>query len=159
MSTLRLAIGVLTVFGILVGSQLPGLLAGGDKEEYTVVINKVEVKKTQKNGETWDVNDGAPDLRVFARNTTNKDEKAFETKEQKDTYSAVFDQPANFKVKKGQSIELEVVDVDVAVNDQVGKTILEINDENIRKSEQAKGKLRLENFGQVIYLDIQLKKQ
>jgi hypothetical protein len=158
MSMLRLTIGVLTVFGILIGSQIPGAAAGGDKDEYTVVINKVEIKKTKANGEAWDVNDGAPDLRVFVRNTTNKDEKAFETKEKKDTYSAVFDEPANFKVKKGQSIEIEVVDVDVAVNDQAGKTILELSDEHIRKAEGAKGKLRLENFGQVVYVDIQLKK-
>jgi hypothetical protein len=153
MSMLRLTIGVLTVFGILIGSQVPGVLAGGDKDEYTVVIKKVEVKKTQKNGESWDVNDGAPDLRVFVRNTTNKDEKAFETKEKKDTFSAEFNEAANIRAKKGQSIEIEVVDADVAVNDQVGKTILEINDDHIQK-----GKLRLENFGQVIYLDIELKK-
>ena len=153
MSMLRLTIGVLTVFGILVGSQAPGLLAGGDKDEYTVVINKVEVKKTQKNGESWDVNDGAPDLRVFVRNTTNKDEKAFESKEKKDTFIAEFNEAANIRAKKGQSIEIEVVDADVAVNDQVGKTVVEVNDEHIRK-----GKLRLENFGQVIYLDIELKK-
>jgi hypothetical protein len=156
MSMLRLTIGVLTVFGILIGSQVSGVLAGGDKDEYTVVIKKVEVKKTQKNGESWDVNDGAPDLRVFARNTTNKDEKAFETKEKKDTFVAEFNEAANIRVKKGQSIELEVVDADVAVNDQVGKTIVELTDENIQKGIE-KG-LRIESFGQVVYLDIQLKK-
>jgi hypothetical protein len=151
-----MTIGALTVVGILIGSQVSGVLAGGEKDEYTVVIKKVEVKKTQKNGESWDVNDGAPDLRVFARNTTNKDEKAFETKEKKDTYSAEFNEAANIRAKKGQSIELEVVDADVAVNDQVGKTLVELTDENIQKGLE-KG-LRIENFGQVIYLDIQLKK-
>lgn len=151
MSTLRFTLAFLLIGGVLVASQAP--VAGGGTDTYTLVIKKVEVKKTQKNGESWDVNNGEPDLRVIVRNMSDKDSKAFETKEHKDRFTADFNEPTNIKFKKGNILEFDVVDVDVAVNDTVGKTRIEMNDERLRE-----GGLRLEGFEQVIYLEIQVKK-
>jgi hypothetical protein len=77
----RTTAGLLALGAILVASRAS--LGQGDAS-YTVTIKKVEVKKTQKNGDAWDVNNGAPDLRVIIRNATSSKEKAFESKEKKD---------------------------------------------------------------------------
>src|SRR5688500_2264930 len=69
---------------------------------YTVVIKKVEVAKTQKNGSAWDVNDGKPDLRVIVRVVGEKD-ATFKTKEKTDTFSADFNEPTSIKFRMGQS--------------------------------------------------------
>jgi hypothetical protein len=45
-----------------------------------------------------------------------------------------------------------VVDVDVAVNDLIGKTTLDMKEDKLRE-----GKMRLEDFDQVIHLEIDVK--
>jgi hypothetical protein len=153
MSKLRIAATLLALVAILAATQFG---AAGDKNEtYTLVIKKVEVKTTQKNGNSWDVNDGKPDLRVIIRNTSDKskDAKAYESKSKEDVFSHDFNEPTNIKFTKGQTLEFEVVDVDVAVNDTVGKTAIEMKDDRLRE-----GKMRIETFDQVVYLEVELKK-
>lgn len=150
MSMLRIGIGALTLCGVLAATQF-GATAGDDA--YTIVLKKVEVKKTQKNGESWDINDGKPDLRVIIRNTSDKDAKEFESKEKTDVYSAEFNEPTTVKFRPGQTVEFHVVDVDVAVNDTIGKTAVEMKGDKLKT-----GVLRLENFDQVVHLEIEVKK-
>jgi len=150
MKILRFAAACTVLCGVLLALPRGGA-AGGD-ETYTIVIQKVEVKTTQKNGNSWDVNDGKPDLRVIIRNTAD-DSKAYETKEKTDTFAADFNEPTNVKFKKGHTLEIQVVDVDVAVNDVVGKVNAEMKAEKIQE-----GKMRLENFDQVIFLTFEIKK-
>jgi hypothetical protein len=146
----RTTAGLLALGAILVASRAS--LGQGDAS-YTVTIKKVEVKKTQKNGDAWDVNNGAPDLRVIIRNATSSKEKAFESKEKKDVFAADFDEPTTVKFRAGDKLEIEVVDVDVAVNDLIGKTTLDMKEDKLRE-----GKMRLEDFDQVIHLEIDVKK-
>jgi hypothetical protein len=120
---------------------------------YTVIIKKVEVQKTKPDGSSWDINDGRPDLCVIVRNVSQKDSKEFETKTRDDTFSAEFNQPSTIKVRPGQTLEFEVVDKDVAVNDSIGKIRREMTADRLKE-----GKMRLEKFGRVIFLEVELKK-
>ena len=146
------SIVVLTVAGVIFGGQALSHAAVG-ATEYTVVIKKVEVKKTNKNGDPWDVNDGKPDLCVVIRNTTDKEQKAFESKVKDDVYAADFNEVTTLKVKEGQVLEFRVLDKDVAAHDEIGKTNREITGKILKE-----GTLRMENFDQVIFLEIELKK-
>ena len=120
---------------------------------YTVVVKKVEVKETKKDGSSWDVDNGKPDLAVSVRNESDKDQKAFTTKTKNDTFSADFDEPTTLKIRAGQVLEIEVLDIDVAVNDIIGKVRREIPADVL-----SKGKWRIESFDQVISLEIEFKK-
>jgi hypothetical protein len=144
--------GALLVAGTLIWGGV-ALVAQEKGGEYTVVVKKVEVKTTNVNGNSWDVNDGKPDLAVIIRNLDDKDQKTFQTKEKTDAFSTDFNEPTTIKFRSGQHLELLVVDRDVAVNDDIGKFKLETSDKAIKD-----GKVRMENFGQVIYLEIELKK-
>ena len=128
-------------------------IAAADEDAYTVIIKKVEVKTTKADGSAWDVDNGKPDLAVKVRNYSEKGSKTFTTKTKDDTFSAEFDEPTTVKFRKGQTLEFEVVDVDVAVNDSIGKLSKDMGDDLIKK-----GKLAFENFGQVIRLEIEVKK-
>src|SRR4051794_34339224 len=127
--------------------------AADDDEAYTVVIKKVSVKKTKADGSSWDINDGKPDLAVKVRNASDSKAKAYTTKTKDDVFEAEFNEPTNIKFRKGQTLEFEVLDIDVAVNDLIGKTSKEMTEAMLKK-----GKLTFENFGQVIRLEVEVKK-
>ena len=130
-----------------------GPAVADDDAGYTVVVKKVEVKTTQKDGSAWDVDNGKPDLAVIVRNVSDKGSKEFTTKTKDDTLTAEFDEPASIKVRPGQTLEFEVVDKDVAVNDTIGKVKKEMTADHLKS-----GKIRLEKFDQVVYLEIEVKK-
>ena len=142
---------VLAMAGLLFGSQA---YSAGEKEtaEWTIVIKSVEVKTTKADKSSWDVMDGAPDLFVRVR-VDSKEAKDYDTKVKDDVYKATFDEPTNVKFRIGQKVIFKVIDKDVAANDDVGTFTLETTEPVI-----SKGKLRLENFGQVIMLDVEFKK-
>jgi hypothetical protein len=150
MLTRRIAAAVLTAGSLLFGGW--AVFAVGEAD-YTVIIKKVEVKTTNANGNSWDVNDGKPDLAVIVRNTSDKESKTFQTKEKTDTFSAEFNEPTAIKFRQGHILEFQVVDRDVAVNDEIGKFKLEMTEKELKE-----GKQRREGFGQVIYLELELKK-
>lgn len=154
MRTLRFASAamVLAVVGLLIGSQ--AYSAGGDKEkqEWTVIIKSTKVKTTKADGKAWDAMDGAPDLFVRVR-VDEKGAKEYDTKVKDDVFEATFDEPTNIKFRIGQKVIFTVIDKDVAANDDCGTFNLITTEPVI-----SKGKLRLENFGQVIYLDVEFKK-
>src|SRR4051812_9075419 len=95
--------------------------AADEKAPYTIVIKSAKVKTTKADGSAWDINNGKPDLAVIVRNVDEKDTKPFQTKTKDDTFEATFDETASVKVRPGQTLEFEVIDVDVAVNDTAGK--------------------------------------
>lgn len=142
---------VLGMSGLLVGGQ--AFSFEGEGTDYTLVVKKVDVKKTKADNSTWDIMDGAPDLFVRVSNNSEKGAKAFDTKVHDDKYTVVFDETTNVRFRSGQTISLEVIDKDVAANDDVGKINVEMTDKVIKM-----GKLRFENFGQVITLEIEVKK-
>src|SRR5262245_39574530 len=119
-----------------------------DDKVWTVVVHRVEVEKTKANGEAWDINNGKPDLVVIVRNISDKDQKEFQTKEATDTFTAEYDAPTTIKARADQTLEFEVVDKDVALNDQIGKVQRKVG------TELKEGKSKLEKFGRVIMLEI-----
>jgi hypothetical protein len=150
MKTTRIAAALLVAGSLVFGGLT---LVAQEGAEYAVVLKKVEVKTTNTNGNSWDVNDGKPDLMVMVRNLSDKESKTFKSKEKTDTFSTDFNEPTTIKLKAGQDVEFHVVDVDVAANDDIGKFKLEVTEKALKE-----GKLRMENFGQVIYLEIEFKK-
>lgn len=142
---------VLAISGLLVSSQ--AYSAGDSSTQYTLTIKKVDVKKTKADGSAWDIMDGAPDLFVRVSNDSVKDSKAFDTKVHDDIYTTDFNTPTSVRFNPGQTLFFEVYDKDIAANDLVGKVTCEMTEKVIKQ-----GKIRLENFGQVIYLDIEVKK-
>lgn len=141
------ALALLTAAGL-------GLFAEAARaDDYTIIVKKVEVKTTKADGAAWDINDGKPDLSVSVRNVDEKDSKAYKTKTKDDVTSADVDETTTVKVRPGQTIEFEVLDVDAAVNDSAGKVSKELDAATLKS-----GKLKLEKFGQVIVLEIEFKK-
>ena len=120
---------------------------------YSITIKRAEVKETKADGSDWDINKGKPDLAVIVKNIDDKDSKSYTTKTKDDVFSATWDEATTVRVRAGQTIEFEVVDVDVAVNDSAGKIKKELTAETLKA-----GKLKLEKFGQVIYLEVEFKK-
>lgn len=150
MKLANLAIAALLALTVVV----PGTQARVAQDTaYTVVVKKVEVETTKKDGSSWDVDNGKPDLAVIIRNMSDKDSKTFTTKTKDDTFSAEFDEPTTIKVRPGQTLEFEVVDKDVAINDTIGKVQKEMTEGMLKD-----GKLKLEKFDRVIYLEIAVKK-
>ena len=160
-----------------VSALLVGLAIGGsaviaqdrdkprtDAGDFTLVIRGCQVHPSTDKGEAWDVNNGKPDLMVIVRTVPASDRTAvstndsrerreFKTKEKEDTFSADFNEMVDFGVRDGQMIEIEVVDVDVAVNDRIGRI-----QEKISAAAFKDGKRRFENFGRVIHLEMELRK-
>ena len=141
-----LALGCLAAFLLAVGGSA---ISGQEGASYTLVIKSVQVQTTNADNKSWDINDGKPDLMVIVRNQEDKDQKAFQTEEKTDTFSADFNAPTTIKARAGQNLEIEVVDRDVAVNDTSGKTTLKV---------ESDGTKRFEKFGRVILLVVELKK-
>ena len=124
-----------------------------DDDAYSIVVVRAEIQKTKADGSAWDINDGKPDLAVKVRNIDVKDSKAFTTKTKDDTFSAEFKEQTTVKVRPGQTVEFEVVDRDVALDDSAGKVSKKLTAEILNS-----GKLKLEKFGQVITLEVEFKK-
>ena len=146
------AIVILTLWGLMPGNSTPVAVAD-DNAEYTVVIRKVVVKERKADGSHWDINEGKPDLRVKIRNGTVKDSKEYKTKEATDTFSHDFNETTDIRFKIGHKLEITVVDVDVASDDLIGS--INVNTEKITPKG---GSIKLENFGQVISLEMEIKK-
>jgi len=130
-----------------------GVRAQDDTTTYTVVVKKVEVESTKEDGSAWDVDNGRPDLAVSIRNMSEADSKAFTTKTKDDVTTHEFDEPTTIKVKPGQTLEFTVLDKDVAVNDTIGKVEKKMTAEHLKS-----GKIRMEKFHRVIFLEIEVKK-
>jgi hypothetical protein len=149
MKTGTLSLALLALLGLF----LAPLSAFAADDDYTVVVKKLEVKTTKDDGADWDINKGKPDLAVSVRNMDEKDSKAFRTKTKDDVFTADFDETSTVRVRPGQTVEIEVLDVDAALNDSVGKIKKELDATTLKS-----GKLKLEKFGQVILLEIEFKK-
>jgi hypothetical protein len=110
------------------------LAAGADDERKTVrlFLKKVRVSETNKDGNPWDVNNGRPDLVVRIKNLSDNTVKEWSSQEKSDTFEATFD-VATVVVEKGQKIQIEVVDKDVAANDLIGRTSFELTKDMINK--------------------------
>jgi hypothetical protein len=143
---------VLALSALLFGSQAFSFAAAGGEGEYTVIVKKVEVKTTNADKKAWDPMDGKPDLRVRIQNISEKDSKAHDTKEKTDAFVAEFNEPVPVKFRTGQRLEVTVLDVDGVANDEIGK--INVNTEKITKE----GTIRLEAFGQVILVELEMKK-
>src|SRR5262245_54932729 len=153
MSIARLmpAIVVLVIGGFLVGTT--AISGEKDTAEYTIIIKKVEVHKTKADGSAWDIMDGKPDLVVKVQNTSVADSKPFQTKEETDSFTADYNTPTDIKVKLGQNLRFTVLDKDIAADDEIGVHNMELTKKHVDI-----GKLRIENFGRVIFLEFELKK-
>ncbi|MFO0968913.1 MAG: C2 domain-containing protein [Gemmataceae bacterium] len=140
---------VAAVAALLLGSQV---FSADDKDDqYTVIIKKVEVKKTKADGSSWDPMNGAPDLYVTVRNNTDKSGKTYSTKVKDDTFVAEFNEPTTVRFKKGEQLHFEVMDKDPVGSDEVGAI-------NVNTGKISEGGIRLENFGQVVVLEVSFKK-
>jgi hypothetical protein len=155
---------------MLLGSQLVIAQDAKDGATYTVIVHRLEVKQTNQDGNSWDINDGKPDLKVTVRNISEADSKAFETPQKEDTFSAEWNSPTTVKFRSGQTLEFVVLDGDVAANDEMGRVRKHLTEagaketaapKDLRPEERAvlkEGRMKFENFGQVILLEIEIKK-
>ena len=148
MNTARLAIGFLAVLGLTVGA--PAVRAD---DEYVVHLKGCKVKETKANGDSWDPMNGKPDLAVQLRNLSRPESKKYESPEAKDTFEHVYNIDTGFRLKAGDELEIQVLDKDIGTDDVCGKITKKITADMLKS-----GVLKLENFGQVIYLEMHLKK-
>ena len=148
MNTARLTFGFLAALGLTVG--VPSVRAD---DEYTFHIKGCKVKEAKANGDSWDPAGGKPDLVVQLRNISRPDSKKYQTKEAADVFENTFNVETAFRFKPGEEIEIQVLDKDVAGDDVIGKFTQKMT-EAMCKS----GVWKLENFGQVIYLELHIKK-
>lgn len=153
MRSLKTSLVALLALGLVfAGQTMAAEKENDDTATYVVVIKSVSVEKTKKDGSSWDINNGAPDLSVIVRNASETDSKKFETKEKEDTFSAEYNTPTTVKVRADQTLEIHVVDNDVASDDTIGKTEVKVTSEILKD-----GKVELKDFGQVIRLELEMK--
>ena len=161
MKLVQLAAGALLLLAFALWTSGSLALGGGkdDKDKvddksaiYTVVIKSVSVQTTNADGGAWDVMDGKPDLAVIVRNLTDKDSDSYATKTKDDVFQAEYNEPTPIKAKAGDTLEFQVVDKDVAVNDEIGKTHLKLEGKHVKDD------LRFEKFGRVLQFAISIKK-
>ena len=127
--TLALVAALVPLGGIPSGAAQAGK---EDKKSARVTLKAVRVKETNKEGDAWDVNNGKPDLVVRMKNLTDNAAKDFTSAEKQDTFAATFDAPA-LLVVEDQTIQIEVVDEDVADDDLIGRKKLVVSGELLRK--------------------------
>lgn len=143
--------GFLLVLGLtLVLTGQPAAGGVGGKKAVRVVLGSVKVKATKANGDSWDINDGKPDIVVRLKNLSDKSIKDFASEDKEDTLVANYN-VATILVIEGQEVQIEVVDKDVAVEDTIGKKRLKVTGEMIQK-----GSTNL-SFEQVDSLTLQFK--
>lgn len=125
------------------------------KDVYTVVVKSVKVQTKKGNETSWDVDDGKPDLCVVVRNLDDKDDdkSKYKTKTKDDSYEADFNEPTTVKVRPGQTLEFEILDKDLLIDDTIGRV-----EKKMTADVLGKGKLTCEKFGQVITLEIEVKR-
>lgn len=140
-------VALMTLGLTLSGSQVRADAPEGEK--YVLVIKKVSVHKTNSENEAWDLNNGAPDLQVIVTNLNKKDQGEEKTKTTNDVYETTFDAPMKLKVSQGDTLEFKIVDKDFDLDDEIGK---------VQKKIDGGGSMKLEKFGRVIHLEIELKK-
>lgn len=139
----------LALVGFLFGSEA---FAGG-KDHYTIHVKSVKVKETQKDGSSWDVDNGKPDL--FVRiNVDAEGAETFDTKVVDDTFAATFNETlGRVKFTPGQKLKIQVFDKDVAANDHIGTYMVTTTEKGVEGKS-----LILEDFGQVIRLELEYRK-
>lgn len=145
------AVALLALAGLVFGNTAYSF--GGDEGGYTIFIKMVKVKDTQKDGSSWDVDNGKPD--IFVRVSVDaKDSKAYDTKVVDDVYEAKYNEElSKVRFNPGQKLMIQVLDKDVALNDTIGNINVNTNEKNVKG-----GVIRLESFGQVIALEIEFRK-
>jgi hypothetical protein len=116
-----------------------------------VVLTTVKVAETKADGSSWDVNGGKPDIFVSMKNLSDKTQKEVVTDVKNDTYEATFNSKMVL-VAAGHRLRILVEDKDLAANDLIGKTELEVTPEMLKK-----GKVTI-SFGQVKELTMEFHK-
>jgi hypothetical protein len=134
--------GIVLAFGfaLLLEQGLRGQEKGANA--FNLVLKDVKVKDKNKDGNSWDINDGKPDIHVRITNRTNTSLKPFSSEVRDDTYTATYNQAAMLVIAK-QTLEIEVLDKDVAADDVIGRTTIEITEDMLKR-----GNTEL-TFGQV----------
>lgn len=154
MNALRTTIvGSLLLFGLALALDRVGTSAtadDNDKKSMRVFLKKVVVSEKNKDGKSWDINDGKPDIVVRLKNVSDDTTKEFTSAEKTDTFEATYD-VATVLIAADQNLQIIVEDKDVAANDSIGQTTLKITAEMLRK-----GRTTLE-FGQVKSLTLEFK--
>lgn len=146
-------VGSLVLFGLALALDALRTTAtadDNDKKAMRVFLKKVVVSETNKDGKSWDINDGKPDIVVRIKNVSDDTIKEFTSAEKTDTFEATYD-VATILVSAGQSLRFVVEDKDVAANDTIGDTTLKITSEMLKK-----GRVTLE-FGLVKHLSLEFK--
>jgi hypothetical protein len=145
------AIGSLLVLGLVFGLQQAPAEDKSEEGALRVILKSVEVMTTKSGGDAWDVNDGKPDLVINVKNLSDTTQKEVYTEEKTDVFSATYD-AATVLAKAGHKVRIQVLDKDVAANDTIGETTLEVTEDMLKK-----GKASL-SFGQVKSLMLEFRK-
>jgi seryl-tRNA synthetase len=122
------------------------------KQAIRVHLKDVRVKATNKNNEAWDVNNGRPDIMIRVKNLTDQSVPKYESGTRDDVLIATFDNAA-INAMEGHTIQIDVIDSDVASNDTIGTATFVLSSEACKK-----GSADL-SFDQVESLKLELEKR
>jgi hypothetical protein len=134
MSQIRMLSAILLVaVGVSVLGQGALISQAQDKNKTVrVVLKKVRVSETNKDGQAWDISNGKPDLVVRVKNLSDTTIKEFVSQEMTDTFEATYD-VATILAVEGQRLQIEVVDKDVVIEDLIGRTNITLTADMIKK--------------------------
>lgn len=109
---------IVSVFGL-------SCFASGQAQAQSLdlIVKSVEVKTTKANGDDWDGDGSAPDLKVEIRIKS----ASHTTSVRKNTFSAEFNEKT-LRVSPGDTIEVRVIDQDLAFDDPVGSYSKEVTE-------------------------------
>jgi hypothetical protein len=123
-------VAALVAFGaalVLEGGALSSAGEKGAGKAARLVLGKVRVSDTTKDGKAWDINNGKPDLVVRIKNLSDKTTKDWVSEEKADTFDAEYNVAA-ILVAPGQELQIEVVDKDLAIEDLIGRKNLKVTE-------------------------------
>ena len=118
-----------------------GTSFGGSRSGVQITVKRVDIAARKSNGEAWDLFGGKPDPRVYIKRKVFLGGKGHSK-----TVQNNFTFNTNETIlggKKGDTLEIEVFDMDELKNDLIGRTELELDASTIRR-----GRVVL-SFGQV----------
>lgn len=129
------AVAALFAFGAALMLEGGALSSAGEKGEgktARVVLGKVKVSEKNKDGKSWDINDGKPDIVVRIKNLSDKTIKDWVSEEKADTFEAEYN-AVTILATVGHKLQIEVVDKDLAIEDLIGRKEFEVTAEMLTK--------------------------
>lgn len=143
----------LTAAVVLAACLTPALVSAPDQGSmYRVILHKVQVGATDRNGKAWNLINGKPDIVVRLWNVSDSSVARFESERVVTTLQADFNAHETVLVKEGQELQIDVIDKGLVLEKAIGSTRFRVTHDMIKT-----GKLDLK-FDQVEKLIIEFRK-